>query len=113
MKCTGNLSQISDFVAFLAWGQDISGVDWVAMYSTPLPGVTTGLPAQICIMTRDVAGLNPDTVRSIKQALLELPDPALKSLVEEMKILVHEGASVGKVDCGYDVLQNTDSLTRF
>ena len=107
------MSQISDYVAFLAWGGDASGTDWVVMYSTPLPGATTGLPAQVCIMSRNSEGPDMETVELIKIALRGLPDVGLKGLVDNMKPLRHDCTSPGLVGCGYDVIQNVDSLTRF
>jgi hypothetical protein len=83
------------------------------MYSTPLPGATAGLPAQVSIMSRDAAGPDEATVQSIKAALRELPDLELKVMVDNMKSLTHDGAIAEALDCGYHVLQKIDSLTRF
>ena len=54
-----------------------------------------------------------ETVELIKIALRGLPDVGLKGLVDNMKPLRHDCTSPGLVGCGYDVIQNVDSLTRF
>lgn len=114
-QCTGHLSHVSDHVAFLAWGSDAQGVDWVVLYSAPPPGSTVGLPAQIAIMSRE--GLGPDeaTVTKIKHGIYELGDAELSKMMDNLRSLTHDYPMDGekRPACGYNVLQNEDSLTRF
>ncbi|CAD6448957.1 292c0e94-a560-453e-8d2e-78bc4c922b20 [Sclerotinia trifoliorum] len=112
-QCTGHLSHISDHVAFLAWGTDLQLVDWVVLYSAPLPGATAGLPAQVAIMSRAHSGPDETTVGAIKEALFNLGDDELIKLVGNMRPLLQEDLEGGRPTCEYHVVQNVDSLTRF
>lgn len=112
-QCTGHLSHISDHVAFLAWGSDSHEVDWVVLYSAPLPGATVGLPAQVAIMSRGRPGPDDATVKEIKDALCAAGDVELTKLVGNMRPLLQEDPKGGRPTCEYNVVQNVDSLTRF
>ncbi|KAM0172106.1 hypothetical protein ACHAPC_010854 [Botrytis cinerea] len=112
-QCTGHLSHISDHVAFLAWGADLQNVDWVVLYSTPLPGATVGLPAQVAIMSRERFGPDNTMVEAIKEALCAAGNSELTKLVDNLRPLLQEDLESGRPTCEYHVVQNVDSLTRF
>ncbi|KAM3065610.1 Botcinic acid biosynthesis cluster B protein 12 [Clarireedia jacksonii] len=112
-QCTGHLSHISDYVAFLAWGKDNNDIDWVVMYSTPPPGATVGLPAQTSIMSRARCGPDESTVEKIKEGLHALGDVELSSMVDNIRSLPHDSVVPKRPTCEYNVVQNVDSLTRF
>ncbi|KAK6591619.1 hypothetical protein H4I96_12277 [Botrytis cinerea] len=82
-----HLSHISDHVAFLAWGADLQNVDWVVLYSTPLPGATVGLPAQVAIMSRERFGPDNTMVEAIKEALCAAGNSELTKLVDNLRPL--------------------------
>ncbi|TGO60200.1 hypothetical protein BELL_1211g00030 [Botrytis elliptica] len=50
-------------------GADSQIVDWVVLYSTPLPGATVGLPAQVAIVSRVRFGPDHTMVEVIKGVL--------------------------------------------
>lgn len=121
-QCTGHLSHVSDHVAFLAWGSDVKGLDWVVLYSAPPPDSTFGLPSQISIMSRDGFGPDEETVNKIKDGIYGLGDVELSKMIDNLRPLKHDHIAYsingnpdfsGRPACGYNVLQNVDSLTRF
>ncbi|KAF7877456.1 hypothetical protein EAF04_001133 [Stromatinia cepivora] len=100
-QCTGHLSHISDRVAFLAWGTDLQLVDWVVLYSAPLPGTIAGLPAQVAIMSRTHSDPDETTVGAVKEALCDVGDVELIKLVGNMRPLLQEDLESGRPTCGY------------
>ncbi|PQE13563.1 atp-dependent RNA helicase dbp9 protein [Rutstroemia sp. NJR-2017a BVV2] len=112
-QCTGHLSHISDYVAFLAWGKDNRDMDWVVLYSTPPSGATVGLPAQVAIMSRARCGPDEITVEKIKDGLRAMGNVELCSMVDNIRTLPHDPIEPEHPTCEYHVVQNVDSLTRF
>jgi hypothetical protein len=83
---TGTLSSLYIQFAYLAWGRDSTGDDYLVTYLGPIPGSGVNFASELDIVTQSKTGPTAETVEAIKSALIEVKDATMTpAFVEKLK----------------------------